>query len=355
MAHLLRTSLHTFVPSHFHDFWGLAFRVIRSRNPAARFAMQNALLGLLLTPLDLLLSIAEMQLYKKASKSKLPLIFVCGAPRSGTTLITQVLIAHLPVCYINNITAVFPRSPIVANLLFGKPQGQKALDYSSYYGKTLHFSGPNDALYIWDRWFGTDRTRIPSALSLSDQEQIIRFFGAYEQVFQRPVLNKNNSLDTCASLIAAVLENSYFLCMTRDPLYLAQSLLRARTDIHGDVQTPYGVTNSSNPTVRRKDYIEDVCEQVLFHEEKMREQQRIIGAERFWIVSYEEFCAAPYKLLARVSEHILRQPLQTEQIAKSLQPFDNSNKIRLDRELFANIERTLVRLNKRKPKQKKSE
>jgi hypothetical protein len=343
-VNLFSKLLHRFVPSHFQDPIGLATRLIHSRDRAAWFAMETALLGLVLTPLDLLLQIAEKRRYQKASKPKLPLIFVCGAPRSGTTLVSQVLIAHLPVCYINNLTAVFPRSPIVGSLLFGKPIGQRELPYNSYYGKSRHFSGPNDALYIWDCWFGTDRTRIPSALGHSEKDQMIRFFGAYEQAFQRPLLNKNNSLNTCASLIAGVLDNSYFLCMTRDPVYLAQSLLRARKEIHGNFYTAYGVYNPNKSENQKRDYIEDVCEQVLFHEEKIREEQQIIGQERFWIIPYEEFCKRPHELVNKVSEQILRQPIQTARIANSLQPFDNSNKIRVEPELFEKIQQTFIRL-----------
>src|SRR4030095_3760 len=336
--------LHRFVPSHFDDPIGLAKRLIRSRNHAAWFAMETALLGALLTPFDLLLQIAEKRRYQKAPKPKLPLIIVCGAPRSGTSLIAQVLIAHLPVSYFNNLTSVFPRSPIVANLLFGNPIGPKQLNYMSYYGKSTHFSGPNDALYIWDRWLGNDRRSIPSTLSHSAKEQLSQFFGAYEQAFERPIIGKNNSLNTCAHLIAEVLDNAYFLCLSRHSEYLAQSLLKARTDIHGNPHTAYGAYASKNPQNGKSDYIEDVCEQVLFYEQKIKEQQRIIGAERFWIVSYENFCEKPEQLVKRVSEQILNQPIRTETIAQTLKPFQIHNKITLDCELFHKIESTLARL-----------
>jgi len=336
--------MHRFVPSHFQDPVGLAKRLIRSRNDAAWFAMESAFLGLLLTPLDMLLQIAEKRRYCNAPKPKRPLILVCGAPRSGTTLVAQALISHLPVCYFNNLTSVFPRAPIVANLLFGNPIGPKTLDYDSYYGKSVSFSGPNDALYIWDRWLGKDRTSIPTALSQSAKEQLSKFFGAYEQAFERPIVGKNNSLNTCAHLIAEVLDSAHFLCMARHPVYLAQSLLKARTDIHGDPNTVYGVFTTTKANDRKTDYIEDVCEQVFFYEQKIKEQQTIIGPERFWIVSYETFCEKPEQLVKKVSEQILHQPIRAETVAQTLKPFHIHNKITLQRELFHKIESTLARM-----------
>jgi hypothetical protein len=354
MWNFLRKSLHAFIPSNFHDPVGLAMRLIRSKDPVALFAMETALLGGLLLPLDLLLQIAEKRLYQRAPKPKLPLIFVCGPPRSGTTLVAQTLIGNLPVCYLNNLTAVFPRSPIMATRLFEKFIGKKEITYKSYYGKSLHFSGPNDALYIWDRWFGKDRARVPGYLSDSQKRDMIQFFGAYEQAFQMPLVNKNNALNTCAGLVAEVLENSYFLCLTRDPAYLAQSLLVARTEIHGDLQASYGVENPNKPKDQDTDYIEDICAQVQFHEQKIKEQQQIIGPERFWVISYEKFCEKPEELVKRVSDQILGQPVQIEKLKEILKPFRISNKVRVESEVFEKIKQTLQRKDVFFDKQKQS-
>ena len=107
---VLRKLLHKYVPSHFHDPAGLLVRIARTRDRAAYFAVMSAVAGVLLSPLDLLLSILEHRLYRNAPKARLPLIIVVGAPRTGT---------NLPVAYLNNLTAIFPRAPIIANCIFG--------------------------------------------------------------------------------------------------------------------------------------------------------------------------------------------------------------------------------------------
>lgn len=175
---------------------------------------------------------------------------------------------------------------------------------------------------------------------------MIRFFGALEQISQKPLVNKNNSLNTRAKAIADIFENSYFICMRRDPIFLAQSLLQARIDIRGDVHFGLWVDNPNKPKNQSTDYVEDVCDQVMFHERKIQEQQQIIGSERFWIVSYEEFCRRPEELVKRVSEQILNQRIDIEGLRATLKPFDVSNKIRLDPELFEKIEHTLIRLKR---------
>jgi hypothetical protein len=344
MLRLLRLFLRRYVPIQFHDPLGLFIRLLRTGHPAAYFAMAAAALGILLTPVDILLQDAEQRLYRNASKPRLPLIFVCGAPRSGTTFVSQVLINNLPVAFLNNLTSVFPRSPITANRIFGRLLSKKPLDYHSYYGKSQHFSGPNDALYIWDRWLGDDRTVIQTSLSPANQEAMIRFFGACEQFFQKPLINKNNNLNTYANVVADIFENAYFICMARDPLYLAQSLLKARLDIHGDLRIPYGIDcpYHADPD----NYIESVCEQVLFHEQVIREQQRIVGEDRFWIIQYETFCQHPEVIVKRVSEEILGISVSVEDLKSKLEPFVSSNTVKIDAELFEALKETLNRLMK---------
>ena len=110
---------------------------------------------MLATPLDMALSIPERRRYRRVTAPRRPVLLVTGAPRSGTTVLSQVLLHHLPVTYINNLTTVFPRAPIVANRLFGRWLQKPPAEYRSFYGRTSGFAAENDALHIWDRWLGT--------------------------------------------------------------------------------------------------------------------------------------------------------------------------------------------------------
>jgi hypothetical protein len=171
-----------------------------------------------------------------------------------------------------------------------------------------------------------------------------RFFGAMEQLFGKPILAKNNSLSACASLVAEVFDHAFFICMTRDPLYLAQSQLRARLEIHGREDIPYGLTRPVEGESGNADVVEDVCRQILFHEQIIRDQQRLIGPERFWVVQYEAFCQNPSDLVCKVAEKVLRQPCPAE--ATQLPPFVASTRVRIEAERFQQIENTMTRLSR---------
>ena len=199
-----RKLLHRHLPGHYRNPVGLAWRLVKSKRREAYFAMSSTLAGLLLTPLDLLLLPFERKAYRRAEPPRHPVILVCGPPRSGTTLVAQTLIRYLGTTYINNLTALFPRSPVTANRILPGCMKPDRVRPRSYYGRTSGLAGTNDGLQLWDRWFGRDRTRIPTALSSEERDAMVRFFGACEQAFGGPLIAKNNSLNLSAALVAEI-------------------------------------------------------------------------------------------------------------------------------------------------------
>ena len=309
----------------------------------AYFAMTAAVLGMALTPLDWVLSGVEKRRYAKASINRLPIVIVVGPPRSGTTLVAQVLIDHLPVSYINNLTSVFPRSPITANAILANLLPARKMDYKRYYGKSRQWTGVNDGLYLWDRWLGPCRAIVPDALTPNAAHDMPVFFGALEAFYGKPLVNKINRLNTCAHLVANVLDNVTFICLDRDPVYLAQSLLKARLEITGDLSAPYGVNHRSGLPFSG-DCVDDVCEQVLFHRESANHQLALLGKERFWVISYESFCRQPHLLVKRVAKQVFKMPIQESQLRAKLKPFCVSNRRRIKPEWFEQLKRNFRHL-----------
>lgn len=291
-----------YIPSHFKSPVSLAWRLVRSRDTDAFGAMAQATAGMLLAPLDMLLAGRESGLYARATPPQLPQLFVCGPPRSGTTVVAQTLIPHLLVAYLSNVTGLFPRSPITAMRHLGRRLAPWRPAYHSYYGRVAALQGPNDALGLWDRWLGPDRTRPRDTLTAQEGEELWRFFGALEAWTRRPLVAKNNNLNLQAKAVATVLPTARFLCLDRDPLFLAQSLLTARLTIHGDDEAAYGLAPEAAGTENR---FESVCRQVRFLREGAEAQRDAVGADRFWIVRYEDFCANPAQWITRVGLELL--------------------------------------------------
>jgi hypothetical protein len=318
----------------------LAIDLLNEPNPAARSALFMAVCGLLLTPLDLALAPLERWRRARAQSPNRPILLVAGPPRSGTTLVAQTLINRLDVAYPNNLTALFPRSPVLSNVLLRRLVRPRPGNYDAFYGKSVGLAGANDALQLWDCWLGADRTRVPGRLVAGSEVSLPRYFGALQALHDKPIVNKVNRLNTCAHLVAPVLPAAHFIFLQRDPLMLAQSLYVARARIVGDVSRPYGV---QHPDPCREDPVEDVCRQVLFNEAQLLGQKDRILRERCSVISYEEFCARPGALVAlvrRAFPDIAGRVPAPEVMA----PFEVSQRRQLDAETMRRMERRLAEL-----------
>lgn len=287
----LRALLHKAVPAHFADPFGLAARLWRSDSPDAKYAMFNAVATLALTPLDLAMSAAERRLVSaNDAMPSPPMLVVCGAARSGTTVVGQTLITSLPVAYVDNFTSFFPRSPLTARKLFRSKQANHRIEPRSHYGRTASRWAPNDGLYLWDRWLGEDRTKVATAISPADVAAMREFWTSYAASLGAPVVAKANRIVAHMELVGSAMPNVTFLVVERDPLYLAQSLLQARRHIHGSDTVPYGLSDPALASTPMSPYA-SVAQQVAFAIRRATEAEEALGSERVWRIRYESFCA----------------------------------------------------------------
>ncbi|MCA9237903.1 MAG: sulfotransferase [Planctomycetales bacterium] len=336
----MKKLLHNYLPAHFRSPLKLAGRLIRTRDSAAMYAMAVAGMGLAASPLDWGLSWIERRKYRQAPAGTHPLLFICGAPRSGTTVVHQTLAAELPVTVFTNVVNIFPRAPLVATRTLRRLVERPHRTLHSFYGRTAGLGGLNDALPLWDRYIGHERTAEPRLRDDQLAHDMRQFFGAWTHAYDRPLISKCNRLNAVAGDVADAAPEATFICMLRSPLWQAQSLYDARRMIHGRLSQPYGLAPRASWDA--DDPVESVCQQVLYHHNTALAQLQRIGPERFWLVSYEAFCAAPGRLIARAAARLAIEPRTPE--PERLPPLRVRNVARIDPDVLDRMESRLTEM-----------
>src|SRR6056297_1827548 len=84
---------------------------------------------------------------------KHPFLFVIGAPRSGTTLLTQLIANSFDISYINNLIARFYLAPLhgirFSNTVLGDVRGS---NFISDYARTNRLNEIHEFGYFWRYW-----------------------------------------------------------------------------------------------------------------------------------------------------------------------------------------------------------
>lgn len=291
---------------NFRDPLGLVVRMLRSGNRAAYASLTRAAMEPLVRPLDRSLRPLERSLLASAGPPAHPVLLIVGPPRSGTTLLYQLLAQALPVTYFNNLSALFPESPLAASFLLNRFLRPPAGVAENFYGNTAALPDPNDGFHVWNRWLGDDRYHVPTALDGRALADLRTFFRAWTAVFDRPFLNKNNRNLACIPLLASALEEAVFIVVERDPIYVAQSLIRAREVIQGSRDRGWGLL--SRERVEGRDplaYVDDVSHQIRAIQQCVDEAVERVGPDRFVFVSYEALCADPPAVVEALARRTL--------------------------------------------------
>jgi len=275
-----------------------------------------------------------------------PLVFLVGAPRSGSTLIAQYLAASGCFGYISNFTARFWENPVLGRTIEKRVidlfAGQ-ASDFSSIFGVTNGLKGSHEFGYFWERWF-LFNTRETHQLSDQELRQIdhLKFreevFGLAD-TFNLPLFFKNLTCSFQTSFLANLFPRSIFVVCERDPRYQSQSILAARRELLGDIRHWWSLRPPQFRTLYHADPYEQVAGQIHYTMAAVQGALTSVGPDRALRVRYERFCAAPKTLIKELCRRCCISKTENPLPAGLPTSFAAEDTIRTDSKTWEMIER----------------
>lgn len=236
-----------------------------------------------------------------------PTIHVIGSPRSGTTLLTQVLATGLDVSYVNNLVAAFWRAPV-----YGVRLSQKLLPdarptgFTSCCGRTSGIAEPHEFGYFWSDLLGYAelRQQAKSFESTIDWQRVRRVLAGMTQAAGCPVLFKSFLLAWHLRRATEEMPATRWVWVRRDPVDTAISILRARRSVYGDESRWFGVMPLQYNWLRHESPETQAAGQVYFFERAIEEQAATLPAGALTCVNYEELVISPQQVVTRVAEEL---------------------------------------------------
>lgn len=285
---------------NFGDPVGLIGRMIASRNRAAYASLARAAMASITRVRDGARVRSERAIIDDAQPCDRPILLVTGGARTGTTVTTSLLAGLLEVDWFDNLSDLYPRSPLATTQLTAQKR-RSAGSLESFYGKTRELHAPSDAFEVWNRWFGHDRYRPTPPDDSATVAEMRKFFDAWCVVSPHPLINKNNRNLSVIDALIDILPQARFAVLVRSPMPTVASILRARRLVHGDERAAWGVfATSARADASPLGYIDDICHQVVDSITTARRASARHG-DRVQIVDYEKTMADPSAVAKEVA------------------------------------------------------
>lgn len=252
------------------------------------------------------LSVLDAPYYRHPVSRQWAPVFIVGAPRSGTTLLYQLLIHTFRFAYFPNLANRFYQCPITATKWGLKLCKPYSASFISRNGVETGCLSPSEAGNVWNRWFphenreGFNYTE-RGYLSEHSRSEIRTLVASMEHRFNRPFLTKNVKASVRIPALLELFPDALFVHINRTPLDAAVSILKIRRQRKKDW---WSVMPKEMETIRQHPVPEQVCAQVCHVERNII--RAIRGHEdRHHTLRYEALCGNPRSTLEKLA-HFLR-------------------------------------------------
>lgn len=250
--------------------------------------------------LNATLAPAEREQYADLPESR-PTLHIVGAPRSGTTLLYQVLAGALDVGYVDNLVATFWAAPVAGLRLSRKLGLEPPGSFGSEFGRTSAVAEPHEFGYFWNHHLA-----YPDLVQRGHEHEAAIDWDALRRVIVNmaeargaAMVFKPMLLIWHMAAMVRAMPRTCFVWIHRDARDTALSLLRMRMALRGDIQgwaslRPAGIPDDADPWYQ-------VAAQVLRLEATIAAAAAALGPEVVMDVHYDELCADPNGVVARVA------------------------------------------------------
>ncbi len=235
-------------------------------------------------------------------------VFIIGAPRTGSTILYQILTNELDVLYIDNLIDIFHKNISLGFRLSTKFFEGKAHNcFTSREGDTwscgLH--APSESGEFWYQYLPRnkhyiDEPDINDKLVNDFQKQI---FPVIEK-FEKPFLFKNLNVGQRLKLIKRIAPNAKFIYVRRNFIDTAFSILNSRRKLRVEKSEWWSIKPKGYEEKFGENEFELITNQIFYLEKQIAEDLHLFDSGNFITLFYDEIYKNFNDVIKKVSDFI---------------------------------------------------
>jgi hypothetical protein len=249
-------------------------------------------------------AVAEEILFEHLAGNRPPTdpkpVFVLGAPRTGSTILYQLLAHCCELPYFANLTNDhYSDTPIVGLAVQRSIADIGDIAFASSYGKVQGPFQPSEASAIMTRWCGGGHPsqRVSARVLPGLASHLRRTLVAAERMFGKPMLIKNAWNCFRVTSLSKILPRARFVWIRRDIRHAALSDLSARYVTKKSPLTWNSATPANVDNLRALPYWEQVVENQFEFNAALQTSLTRMAADRAMMIWYEDLCSEPESVI----------------------------------------------------------
>jgi len=278
-------------------------------------------------------------------------VFIIGPPRSGTTLIYQLILGKFSFSYINRLMNLFYYAPFNTAKLsrYISKFFSSDLNAQNNYGTLPGVFSPDEGGKIWLNLIpGRDNTGYIPPMYCSENQinELRKLIIETQEIFERPFINKRPSNSLRVAALQEAFPNALFIIVVRDQLYNAQSLYLARQNRTVDKNGWWGSKPKEYPVISTYDSVRQSVNQVYCILKQIDTDIQYFN-NRYLLLKYEDICENPNIALDSITSFFLKHRLNVIDHENFHIPvLTNGNTIKIDIDVFEKLEKEVIEVFK---------
>lgn len=324
-----------------------------NENKKSESFQKNDLLNDLLAELKTLLLPIQRKKEAEFTENTWPAGLIIGNPRSGTTLFLQWLASLGNFAYPSNFLARFAYAPYLGALL-QKMVFDKAYDFHNEFadinpvvnfdsnlGKSEGALSTNEFQHFFRNYMHNFDPEFldEEAIGRVDFEGIKRGLASIEYCFGKPFFTKATMLQYNINDLYSTMPNPLFIYLTREPIFMMQSILLSREKYYGDKNIWWSVKPREYTFLKDMDIYHQIAGQVYFTDASITAALKEIPADKKLIVAYEEFCRSPQNYFDTIKDIYDRSGYKITSTYDGPDAFNASNRIVIEKSTIDKLEK----------------
>jgi hypothetical protein len=305
------------------------FKIIFSFNSAAYYVLWLKFLQVFFLPIDFFFALIEKTKKKSEQENEIPILFVVGIQRTGSTLVSQFIEKTFPFFPIGNFNTIFKRSNYYMHTWIGRLYKKPNPTYKNFYGIAKGIFSIGDSYELWDKWFGKNHYLIPSEIRNEKSNHLKNYFSTLYKAYNKPILTKNNRNSLLIPLFKATFKNSFYVIVKRNPISVIKSTLQASKDFFGNGDLLWGLyPNQEFDSNNYENLTEAATVQFLMLNKILNDQLNELEDDSYLVIDYNDFCKNPSQFQKNLIEKLnAKKNFHTDNVIFKEESFKTSERL----------------------------